>query len=139
MEGEAQHVTAIVSSCLQDQAVLLRIKENGVRVRLSSSVSRKAVIFPVSGVAFRLLSERDLSGQHVPVGEDMLSIGEDLINELKDFASVHRNAFVLVLISEMFNLRVYQELNLIFLQSSLNFIPVPNGEATVMSMLTIAK
>uniref|UniRef100_A0A8C4QRV7 Uncharacterized protein n=1 Tax=Eptatretus burgeri TaxID=7764 RepID=A0A8C4QRV7_EPTBU len=139
MEGEVQHVTAIVSSSLQDQAVLHRLKENGVRVRLSSSVSRKAVIFPVSGVAFRLVSERDLSAQPVPVDEDVLSIGEDLISELKSFASVHRHAFLLVLVSGMFNLRMYHKLNLIFLQSNLNLIPVANGEAAVKSLLTVAK
>ncbi|XP_061744037.1 protein SPO16 homolog isoform X2 [Nerophis ophidion] len=132
MEDSVWTTTIIISTSLQSHDTLSMLRAQQHRIRLSDGVERGIFIFPLAGVAFMLVEP-----QHLP--ENLEESG--LIEQIKKFAQVHRNCFVL-LYAPFNGKRETETLSLIqqsFFGSNPRVLPVRNNTEILKGMLTIAK
>ncbi|XP_061833422.1 protein SPO16 homolog isoform X1 [Nerophis lumbriciformis] len=132
MEESVWTTTIIISTSLQSHDTLRMLRAQQHRIRLSDGVERGTFIFPLAGVAFMLVEP-----QHLP--ENLEESG--LIEQIKKFAQVHRNCFVL-LYAPFNGKRETDTLSLIqqsFFGSNPRVLPVRNNTDILKGMLTIAK
>ncbi|XP_056379127.1 protein SPO16 homolog [Hyla sarda] len=128
---EDWRITVIVSSSLQDHEVVVSLRSQCHKIRVSQSVQRDSIIFPLSGIAFLLANAQEAPG----------SEREEFFDKIQQFASTHRNSFM-VIVSALHGPEEWDlmhDIQLRFLGSNLKVIPAHNSMETVKSILTIAK
>ncbi|CAN0022065.1 unnamed protein product [Lampetra planeri] len=128
MEADAP---VIVSSSLKEHELIQKLAECKMKVRYSDSVGPGIVIFPRSGVAFKLVTVEEMSeGMKSPV-----------LLEIEKFSSVHRNSFLLLIASfhGQKEMQSMHHLQLRFLTTNLKIMPVHNIKEVMSVMSTITK
>ncbi|KAM9482893.1 protein SPO16 homolog [Clarias gariepinus] len=125
--------TVIVSSSLQNNEISVLLSAQQHLVRYSDSIEAGTLVFPLSGVAFLLISPDEFPEKADP--ED------NFFQRIEKFIQVHRNSFFLLQTSTCGTkeLEIVSAVQHRFFGSNLKVLPVISNMDAVTGMLTIAK
>ncbi|XP_007233672.3 protein SPO16 homolog [Astyanax mexicanus] len=124
--------TVIVSTSLQNHEALWMILSQQHRLRFSDSVEHGALVFPLSGTAFMLITPEEFPEK---------SESSKFFNRIEKFVQVHRNSFLL-LQSPVYGAREWEIVSTVqkrFFGSNLKVLPLHSNVDIVKALLTIAK
>ncbi|XP_066521715.1 protein SPO16 homolog isoform X2 [Hoplias malabaricus] len=102
------------------------------RLRFSDSVELGALVFPLSGTAFMLISPEEFPEK---------AENSEFINRIEKFVQVHRNSFLL-LQSPVYGRREWEIVSAVqrrFFGSNLKVLPIHSNADIVKAVLTIAE
>ncbi|KAK3557426.1 hypothetical protein QTP70_026644 [Hemibagrus guttatus] len=123
--------TVIVSTSLQNNEITGLLLAQEHLLRYSDSIEPGTLVFPLSGVAFMLITTEEFPETEC----------EEFFSKIEKFIQVHRNSFLLLQAPAYGarELKVVSELQNRFFGSNLKILPVHSNGDTVKGVLTIAK
>ncbi|KAF5893292.1 uncharacterized protein DAT39_017004 [Clarias magur] len=125
--------TVIVSSSLQNNEISALLSAQQHLVRYSDSIDAGTLVFPLSGVAFLLITLDEFP--------EKTDCEDEFFQRIEKFIQVHRNSFLL-LQTPACGTREQEIVSVVqhrFFGSNLKVLPVISNMDTVTGMMTIAK
>ncbi|KAF4079300.1 hypothetical protein AMELA_G00191470 [Ameiurus melas] len=124
--------TVIVSTSLQKNDISVLLLAQKHLLRYSDSIEPATLVFPLSGVAFLLIT---------PEGFPEKAECEEFFKRIEKFIQVHRNSFLLLQApaNGARELEIVSAVQNRFFGSNLKVLPVHSNGDAVKGMLTIAK
>ncbi|XP_026796874.3 protein SPO16 homolog isoform X2 [Pangasianodon hypophthalmus] len=124
--------TVIVSTSLQNNEISVVLLAQQHLLRYSDSIDGGTLVFPLSGVAFLLITPEEFPEK---------AECEEFFRRIEKFIQVHRNSFLL-LQAPAYGARELEIVSAVqnrFFGSNLKVLPVHSNGDAVKGMLTIAK
>ncbi|KAK2858112.1 hypothetical protein Q7C36_006031 [Tachysurus vachellii] len=123
--------TVIVSTSLQNKEITVLLLAQEHLLRYSDSIEPGTLVFPLSGVAFLLITSEEFPETEC----------EEFFKRIEKFLQVHRNSFLLLQAPAYGarELKIVSAVQNRFFGSNLKILPVHSNVDTVKGMMTIAK
>ncbi|XP_060774320.1 protein SPO16 homolog [Neoarius graeffei] len=124
--------TVIVSSSLQNDEISVLLLAQQHLLRYSDSIEAGTLVFPLSGVAFLLITPEEFPEK---------TECEEFFQRIEKFIQVHRNSFLLLQVSAYGarELEIVSTVQNRFFGGNLKVLPVHSDGDAVKGMLIIAK